>query len=399
MGAGAAKPGTPAVGGKGAAQPSRPTLAPAQGASIPAQGGKTVGPQNTLQPGSQIFGGTVTPNTIGPNGLPVGGTMPAGYTSPIPAQGGKAQNPDGTRTGTLPGYAQPYVNDLFSQQAQVQQRAPGQVPAQGGKGTSQQDYDRMMAQSSFSGAPPTYEEFVQNRLNPKPMPQVMPQKPGVPSQLGLNLGSMLYGGGGQQPTTTATPSNNPYFDANLEANRVPFKRYEDTQIQQPYDDTQIQQPAPSNVVPGIGLADIMQRATQADAPLLGSQLLGSQYLTPEQRQAAQQEMMQNMNRPGARMELPFDPVTKRFYNPNDTQTQPPAPVIPRNALNANIPMQELIQGQNTPLAPNPTRFVTPLRPAMPAPVMPAPVAKPGIAGVAQRVAQMRAQQQAAKGRR
>jgi hypothetical protein len=115
----------------------------------------------------------------------------------VPAQGGKAQNPDGTYTGTLPGYAQPYVNSMMDQ-PQVQQRAPGQVPAQGGKGTSQQDYDRMMAQSSFSGAPPTYEEFVQNRLNPKPMPQVMPQKPGVPSQLGLNLGSMLYGGGGQQ---------------------------------------------------------------------------------------------------------------------------------------------------------------------------------------------------------
>jgi len=42
MGAGAVKPGTPAVGGKGAAQPSRPTLAPAQGSSMPAQGGKGV---------------------------------------------------------------------------------------------------------------------------------------------------------------------------------------------------------------------------------------------------------------------------------------------------------------------------------------------------------------------
>jgi hypothetical protein len=68
-------------------------------------------------------------------------------------------------------------------QPQVQQLAPGQVPAQGGKGTSQQDYDRMMAVTSYGpGGAPTYEQFVQNRLNRPQMPQVMPQKPGVPMQ-------------------------------------------------------------------------------------------------------------------------------------------------------------------------------------------------------------------------
>ena len=68
-------------------------------------------------------------------------------------------------------------------QPQVQQLAPGQVPAQGGKGTSRQDYDRMMAVTSYGpGGAPTYEQFVQNRLNPPQMPQVMPQKPGVPMQ-------------------------------------------------------------------------------------------------------------------------------------------------------------------------------------------------------------------------
>lgn len=152
--------------------------------TVPAQGGKGGARPTTnspLQPGATIFNGVVTPNTIGPNGQPVGGTMPGGKapgavqpTQPqVPAQGGKGG------TSNVPGYAQPYVNALTPQ---VQQLAPGQVPPQGGKGTSRQDYDRMMAQTSFSGAPPTYEQFVQNRLNRPQMPQVMPQKPGVPMQ-------------------------------------------------------------------------------------------------------------------------------------------------------------------------------------------------------------------------
>ena len=59
---------------------------------------------NTLQPGSQIFGGTVTPNTIGPNGLPVGGTMPG----QMPQQPGNPfQRP------LPPGYQSPYANYGF----------------------------------------------------------------------------------------------------------------------------------------------------------------------------------------------------------------------------------------------------------------------------------------------
>ena len=55
----------PPQGGKGGVQPQ-----------MPPQGGKGGVQPQTLQPGAQIFNGTVTPNTIGPNGLPVGGTMP-----------------------------------------------------------------------------------------------------------------------------------------------------------------------------------------------------------------------------------------------------------------------------------------------------------------------------------
>jgi hypothetical protein len=116
------------------------------GSTLPPQGGKAQ-PTNTLQPGAQIFNGTVTPNTIGPNGLPVGGTMPAGYNGPIPSQGGKFPgNPQQPTTSNIPGYAQPYVNALNPQvqqpamvdpamvaQIQAAYKQPGQVPAQGGK--------------------------------------------------------------------------------------------------------------------------------------------------------------------------------------------------------------------------------------------------------------------------
>jgi len=171
------------------------------GSTLPTQGGKAQ-PTNTLQPGSQIFGGTVTPNTIGPNGLPVGGTMPAGYNGPIPSQGGKfPANPQQPTTSNIPGYAQPYVNALTPQvqpppgQQIIGFRSPGQgqtlsdyniygpinppsntglVPAQGGK------------------APLTPEQQAAISANADPA-----------RGLGLNLGSMLYGGGGQQPTAPA----------------------------------------------------------------------------------------------------------------------------------------------------------------------------------------------------
>jgi len=157
------------------------------GSTLPPQGGKGQ-PTNTLQPGSQIFGGTVTPNTIGPNGLPVGGTMPAGYNNPIPSQGGKfPANPQQPTTSNIPGYAQPYVNALNPQvqqpamvdpamvaQIQAAYGQPGQVPAQGGK------------------APLTPEQRAAISNNADPA-----------RGLGLNLGSMLYGGGGQQPTAPA----------------------------------------------------------------------------------------------------------------------------------------------------------------------------------------------------
>jgi hypothetical protein len=160
--AGAAKPGStlPPQGGKGGVQSPRPTLAPpGQGSTLPPQGGK-----GGVQPGQ------VPPRTLGgyspadidrlmANQVPAQVQQPA--PGQVPAQGGKAQNPDGTRTGTLPGYAQPYVNSMLNQP---------QVPAQGGK------------------APLTPEQHAAISANADPA-----------RGLGLNLGDMLYGGGGQQP--------------------------------------------------------------------------------------------------------------------------------------------------------------------------------------------------------
>jgi hypothetical protein len=193
--------------GKGNA-PIRPT--------VPPQGGKTAAPGTILNPNN-------------PNNVPMAGGKAAGavqpgqpqspYT-PIGAQGGKGG------TSNVPGYAQPYVNALNPQaqqpqvpaqggkgrdfgpnvfpgpqvqqplqpfgpgsagpgvlmQPQVLPQQPGQVPAQGGKGTSRQDYDRMMALTSYGpGGAPTYEQFVQQRTAPQ-MPQVMPMKPGLMPQ-------------------------------------------------------------------------------------------------------------------------------------------------------------------------------------------------------------------------
>ena len=122
----------------------------------------------------------------------MGAPTPGSTFQPTPPQGGNPMQPQqpvqvppqGGKGGVQPTQPQspytPYVDIGYPPQQ------PGQVPPQGGKGTSRQDYDRMMAQVSFAPGttPPTYEEFVQNRLNPKPMPQVMPQKPGVPAQGG-----------------------------------------------------------------------------------------------------------------------------------------------------------------------------------------------------------------------
>jgi hypothetical protein len=195
--AGVAKPGTPA-GGKGVAQPqviqsltSTPTITPpAQISTVPAQGGG-----------------------LGMGGVAGKGNAPVQPT--VPAQGGKAQNPDGTYTGTLPGYAQPYVNSMIGQ-PQVQQRDPQRPmfpgmelpPVQGG-----------FPQQPQADMGTLYQQKIQQYTG---NPQVLPQQPGqVPAQggkapltpeqraaisanadpargLGLNLGSMLYGGGGQQ---------------------------------------------------------------------------------------------------------------------------------------------------------------------------------------------------------
>ena len=153
-----------------------------------------------VKPGQTIQGkgtGTVQPSrpTL---------TQP-GQVSTLPPQGGKggAQNPDGTRTGTLPGYAQPYVNSMLNQP---------QVPAQGGKGGVQPpemtqdraaklaEMERMMRQGSQVPS--------QGGKAPITLPPGVEGKPGVPSQLGnLNLGSMLYGGGGQQPKNPISPYN------------------------------------------------------------------------------------------------------------------------------------------------------------------------------------------------
>jgi len=238
MAMGAPKPGStlPPQGGKGGVQPQ-----------VPPQGGKggVQQPQNTLQPGSRIFGGTVTPNTIGPNGLPIGGTMPAGYNGPMPPQGGKGavqppiqppiQPPvqptaparDGVLDRMFPNYTPPRPpmppqgGKGAGQPGQVPggkgAGQPGQVPAQGGKtpltpqqqadlapyintavnnaqqpqvpaqggkaplDTSRQAYDQMMAVTSYGPGGPPSYEQFVQQRT-APRPQVLPQKPGVPMQ-------------------------------------------------------------------------------------------------------------------------------------------------------------------------------------------------------------------------
>lgn len=180
---GAPKPGstfqpTPAQGGKGGGKPMHLTPKPSSPYYFPN------GPEPSAQALNQGKG----------QGVPMGGML------------GGGGNP---------------------MQPQVQQLAPGQVPPQGGKGpldTSREAYDRMMTVTSYGpGGAPSYEQFVQNRLNPPQMPQVMPQKPGVPMQPGqvpaqggilgdlanaAKIGALPQGGFPQQ-----SPYG-PYYDAN-----------------------------------------------------------------------------------------------------------------------------------------------------------------------------------------
>jgi hypothetical protein len=124
------------------------------------------------KPGQTIQGkgtGTVQPST------PT--LAQPGQVSTIPAQGGKGGVPS-----NVPGYAQPYVNALPPQQPPQmglgmggvagKGNAPVQptIPPQGGK------------------APLTPEQHAAISANADPA-----------RGLGLNLGDMLYGGGGQQP--------------------------------------------------------------------------------------------------------------------------------------------------------------------------------------------------------
>jgi len=239
--AGAAKPGStlPPQGGKGGVQSPRPTLAPpGQGSTLPPQGGK-----GGAQPGQ------VPPRTLGgyspadidrlmANQVPAQVQQPA--PGQVPAQGGKAQNPDGTRTGTLPGYAQPYVNSMMDQ-PQVQQPAPGQVPAQGGKGGGQsatpEQLAALQAQLDASRLPPT-------TTTPSNLPGYAPSR-------------------GQ----SATPEQLAALQAQLDASRpVPQVQqplglagrpeiqaaYGQPQVQQPL----VRQPAP---VPGLGLSSLLKK--------------------------------------------------------------------------------------------------------------------------------------------
>jgi hypothetical protein len=155
---------TPAQGGKGGGRP------------MPAQGGK---------------GGRPMPTQGGK-----GGGYPQrdyGYGNQLPPQGGKG----GVRgPSNVPDYMQPYLNAL---------------PPQGGKGTSQQDYDRFMATAKFSGTPPTYEQFVQNRLNPQPQPYGIQPTQAEPQPFNVQQPAYSTGPQVQQPAPVQQPAN-PYTD-------------------------------------------------------------------------------------------------------------------------------------------------------------------------------------------
>jgi hypothetical protein len=178
---GAPKPGStlPPQGGKGGVQ--QPVRPQSPYTPIGAQGGKggrvPIQPQVPAQGGKgQDFGPYIFPGPQQPS------------QPQVPAQGGKGRD-FGPNVFPGPQVQQPLqpfgpgsAGPGVLMQPQVLPQQPGQVPAQGGKGTSRQDYDRMMALTSYGpGGAPTYEQFVQQRTAPQ-MPQVMPMKPGLMTQ-------------------------------------------------------------------------------------------------------------------------------------------------------------------------------------------------------------------------
>ena len=162
----------------------------------------TRSPQASTPPQGGKGGGRPMPPQGGKGGRPMppqggkGGGYPQrdyGYGNQLPPQGGKG----GVRgPSNVPDYMQPYVNAL---------------PPQGGKGTSQQDYDRFMATARFSGTPPTYEEFVQNRLNPRPQPYGIQPTQAEPQPFNVQQPAYSTGPQVQQPAPVQQPVN-PYAD-------------------------------------------------------------------------------------------------------------------------------------------------------------------------------------------
>jgi len=254
MGAGAVKPGTPAVGGKGAAQPSRPTLAPAQGASMPAQGGKAQ-PTNTLPAPGQT-------STVPPQGKGAPSNVP-GYAQPyigalppqVPPQGGKSQaqidqiNADmaAKRTGQplvpaqggkTPGGVKfdPTFMDAFP--PQVQQPAPGQLPPQGGK-------------SSGQGGNPEQLAYLQSVLDASRLPPTTTTPsnlPGYAPSIGQDLAMAQV----QQPLGLAGRPE-------IQAAYAPQTITSADQLRAAYANQpapQVQKPAP---IPGLGLAALRNK--------------------------------------------------------------------------------------------------------------------------------------------
>ena len=203
----APKPGStlPPQGGKGGVQQP-----------VPPQGGKGGARPTTnspLQPGATIFNGVVTPNTIGPNGQPVGGTMPGGkapgavqpgqpqspYT-PIGAQGGKGRDfgpnvfpgpqpqvlpPQGgfPQQPIGPGSAGPgapppsYIADKYAEMERMRAgQVPGQIPAQGGKAPLTPEQQAAFA-PYINPARPMPQVQQPAPVMPRPVSQVMPRQP------------------------------------------------------------------------------------------------------------------------------------------------------------------------------------------------------------------------------
>jgi hypothetical protein len=99
-------------GGKGRPNPAQQPAQQPQGGfgKIASQMGTQMG---GLQPGATFMGGTVTPDTIGPNGQRVGGTMPPQLGNPMPPQLGGGKGQPGA-TSNVPAYAQPYIGNMMN---------------------------------------------------------------------------------------------------------------------------------------------------------------------------------------------------------------------------------------------------------------------------------------------